>query len=388
MEWGSVVQRAGRHRYLVLAAVFALMAGQEIVEMAVLEQPSGADLGFPLGPLLHVTQIVAIVAGTYVLIDAFRRTSALCRCRAAAGGRAGIPARGAAREGAGRLGHDGAAHRRPGRRAAAGRVRHPRFPGPGDRQREASISTPAPTSVAVAPLAFGASSEGARPARPRNPRDPPPARVAPARPSRLAGSRPGGQALVDETARQGGWRTELIDEVGDERLPATVETGAYRIAQEALTTRPQARPDVAGRASPPARAGAPRPGDPGLGDRLRRRPRSEPVTGARPREHARARPAARGAMPRRERSGQGHRGLGRPARGRQRFPCRGSLRSGRSGPDRRRPPDGPGWPRQHARGRGGGARAGRQRRGSAQPRCGSAGRISCCSTSSCQIWMD
>jgi len=55
MEWGSVVQRAGRHRYLVLAAVFALMAGQEIVEMAVLEQPSGADLGFPLGPLLYVT---------------------------------------------------------------------------------------------------------------------------------------------------------------------------------------------------------------------------------------------------------------------------------------------------------------------------------------------
>ena len=45
MEWSSVVERAGRHRYLVLAGVFALMAGQEIVEMAVLEQPSVPDPG-------------------------------------------------------------------------------------------------------------------------------------------------------------------------------------------------------------------------------------------------------------------------------------------------------------------------------------------------------
>jgi len=77
MEWRGMVERAGRRRYLLLAGVFALMAGQEIVEMAVLEQPPVPDLGLPLGPLLHVAQIVAIVLGTYVLIDAFRRTSAL-----------------------------------------------------------------------------------------------------------------------------------------------------------------------------------------------------------------------------------------------------------------------------------------------------------------------
>ncbi len=89
MELSRMVERVGRHRYLVLAVVFALMAGQEIVEMAVLEQPSMSGSRFPLGPLLHVLQIVAIVSGTYVLIDAFRRTSALAAAERRRAGRDG-----------------------------------------------------------------------------------------------------------------------------------------------------------------------------------------------------------------------------------------------------------------------------------------------------------
>jgi signal transduction histidine kinase len=235
MEWGSVVQRAGRHRYLVLAAVFALMAGQEIVEMAVLEQPSGADLGFPLGPLLHVTQIVAIVAGTYVLIDAFRRTSA--------------PAAAEQRR-AGELASLLEALREKEQVVSATMERLTVVQEDERRLVAYDIHDSLAQVIVSAKqhLDTGADLCRCRSSRVRSELQKARDRLdrailetrrllASLRPGLLdsLGLVPAVRALVDETARQGGWRTELIDEVGDERLPATVETGAYRIAQEALT---------------------------------------------------------------------------------------------------------------------------------------------------------
>jgi signal transduction histidine kinase len=77
MEWHAVVDWVGRHKYLALASIFALMAGQEIFEILVLEQSSGQGARFPLGVALHLVQILAIVVGTYVFVDAFREKSAL-----------------------------------------------------------------------------------------------------------------------------------------------------------------------------------------------------------------------------------------------------------------------------------------------------------------------
>jgi hypothetical protein len=64
MEWHAVADWVGRHKYLALASVFALMAGQEIFEILVLEQSSEQVARFPLGVVLHLAQILAIVVGT------------------------------------------------------------------------------------------------------------------------------------------------------------------------------------------------------------------------------------------------------------------------------------------------------------------------------------
>ncbi len=39
---------------------------------------------------------------------------------------------------------------------------------------------------------------------------------------------------MDETGREAGWEVRLTDDLGDVRLPPTVETAVYRIVQEAL----------------------------------------------------------------------------------------------------------------------------------------------------------
>ncbi len=235
MQGSRVVERAGRHRYLALAVVFALMAGQEIVEMAVLEQPSVPDRWFPLGPILHVAQIVAIVLGTYVLIDAFRRTSALAA---------------AERRRAGELASLLEALREK-EQVVASTMQRLTVVQEDERRLVAYDIHDSLAQVIVSAkqhLDTGADLCRCQSARVR--RELGKARdrldrailetrrlLASLRPGILdsLGLVPALRALVDETARQGGWRTELIDEVGDERLPTTVETGAYRIAQEALT---------------------------------------------------------------------------------------------------------------------------------------------------------
>jgi signal transduction histidine kinase len=235
MGWSRVVERAGRHRYLVLAGVFALMAGQEIVEMAVLEQSSVPGFRFPLGPLLHVAQIIAIVIGTYVLIDAFRRTSALAA---------------AERRRAGELASLLEALREKEQVLSATMARLTVVQEDERRLVAYDIHDSLAQVIVSAKqhLDTGADLCRCQPARVRSElgkaRDRLDRAILETR-RLLASLRPGVldslglvpalRALVDETARQGGWRTELVDEVGDERLPTTVETGAYRIAQEALT---------------------------------------------------------------------------------------------------------------------------------------------------------
>jgi signal transduction histidine kinase len=235
MNWHTVMERIGRHKYLALATVFALMAGQEIFEMVVLEQSAGLGASFPLGAALHLGQILAIAVGTYMFVDAYREKSALADSE----------------------------RRRASELAAALEAL---------REKEQALSTTMERLTVVqeeerrlvaydvhdslAQVIVSAKQHldtGADLCRCRSPRVRGELQTARDRLDRailemrrlLAALRPGvldslglGPALrvlVDESARQAGWSARLVDQLGNERLPSTVETAAYRIAQEALT---------------------------------------------------------------------------------------------------------------------------------------------------------
>ena len=73
------VRRFDRYRELVLAVVFLVIASQELLEMWLLE-PRGASTG--LGPLsidvlLHLAQVIAVLAATYIFIRAWQQRAAL-----------------------------------------------------------------------------------------------------------------------------------------------------------------------------------------------------------------------------------------------------------------------------------------------------------------------
>ncbi len=67
----------GRHKELVLATVFLLVAGQEFVEIWALERFGPSSMRFWLGLVLHGGQVLAILAGTFVFIRAWQGKSAL-----------------------------------------------------------------------------------------------------------------------------------------------------------------------------------------------------------------------------------------------------------------------------------------------------------------------
>jgi two-component system, NarL family, sensor kinase len=75
--------RAGgfqRYRELVLVIVFLVIASQELLEMWLLEPRSGLFAGrspLPIDVLLHVAQVVAILAATYVIVRAWQQRTAL-----------------------------------------------------------------------------------------------------------------------------------------------------------------------------------------------------------------------------------------------------------------------------------------------------------------------
>lgn len=74
MGWHNAVEQLGRYKELVLATVFVVMAGQELLEVLVLE-PVGARLS--PGLLLHFGQILVILTGTYVFIKAWQEKTDL-----------------------------------------------------------------------------------------------------------------------------------------------------------------------------------------------------------------------------------------------------------------------------------------------------------------------
>ena len=73
------VRRLDRYRELVLAIVFLVIASQELLEMWLLE-PRGASTR--MGPLsidvlLHLAQVIAVLAATYIFIRAWQQRTAL-----------------------------------------------------------------------------------------------------------------------------------------------------------------------------------------------------------------------------------------------------------------------------------------------------------------------
>lgn len=77
MEWQPVVERLGRYRELALAIVFVFMAGQELLEILVLEPPGMSGARFSSGMLLHLGQVLVILTGTYVFIRAWQEKTGL-----------------------------------------------------------------------------------------------------------------------------------------------------------------------------------------------------------------------------------------------------------------------------------------------------------------------
>jgi signal transduction histidine kinase len=70
----------GRYRELILAAVFLVIASQELLEMWLLEPRAGLRTGsWPLSVevVLHVSQVVAVITGTYIFIRAWQQRTAL-----------------------------------------------------------------------------------------------------------------------------------------------------------------------------------------------------------------------------------------------------------------------------------------------------------------------
>ncbi len=65
-----------RYRELVLASVFLVIASQELLEMWLLE-PRGGRGAFSIHVLLHVAQVVAVLAATYIFFRAWQQRTAL-----------------------------------------------------------------------------------------------------------------------------------------------------------------------------------------------------------------------------------------------------------------------------------------------------------------------
>lgn len=73
----SIMESFGRYKELVLAIVFIFVGGQELLEVLVLEPAPTMDARSSLGALLHMTQVLLILTGTYVFIKAWQEKTEL-----------------------------------------------------------------------------------------------------------------------------------------------------------------------------------------------------------------------------------------------------------------------------------------------------------------------
>jgi signal transduction histidine kinase len=224
----------GRHKELVLATVFLLVAGQEFVEIWALERFGPSSVRFWLGLALHGGQVLAILAGTFVFIRAWQGKSALTDQ--------------AVQRSAELERVIAALHEKEQALAAA--MERLRVVQEEERRLVAfdihDCVAPMIVSAKQHLDTFEALWRGQVPAAGAELE-----RVAIRLDQAIVETRrllaalgpttletlgliPALKTLLEETGQEAGWEVELRSDVGDARLPPRVETAVYRIVQEAL----------------------------------------------------------------------------------------------------------------------------------------------------------
>ncbi|PYM05010.1 MAG: hypothetical protein DMD82_12600 [Candidatus Rokuibacteriota bacterium] len=230
------VRRLDRYRELVLAIVFLVIASQELLEMWLLE-PRGASPR--MGPLsidvlLHLAQVIAVLAATYIFIRAWQQRTALMDREVAR-----------ARELA-----DLVAALREKEEALARMVEKLIFAQEQERRIVAYDVHDGLAQLIVSAKQHLDTCEDlwkSDPGRAEQELDLGLDRMERAvvevrrlltalRPSLVdpIGLIPAVRASLDEVGREAGWAVSLTQNLEEARLPAAVETSAYRIVQEAL----------------------------------------------------------------------------------------------------------------------------------------------------------
>jgi signal transduction histidine kinase len=209
--WRAVRAAMARHRELGLAAVFAAMAGWELVEFVALEAPHG-----PVGLLtlvLHSMQVLLVAGITALAVRAWRERTrqedAVARMVEAV-----VVAQEEERRRIAFDVHDGVSQ------LIVSAKQHV------DTARDVAGADPPRAARELARAAERLDSAITETRRV----------LQALRPSAVdaVGLAEAMRRAVDDAAREAGWAARFVDELGDARVPAAVETAAFRILQEGL----------------------------------------------------------------------------------------------------------------------------------------------------------
>jgi signal transduction histidine kinase len=233
----QAVRSFGRYRELILASVFLVIASQELLEMWLLEPRAGLQVGpWPLSVdvVLHLFQVVAVLTGTYIFIRAWQQRTRLMDQEVARSRQLGelVEALRAKEEALAETVEKLVFAQEQERRIIAYDVHD------GLAQLIVSAKQHLDTCEdlwqtdperAVRELDRGLDRMGRAVIEVRR-------LLTALRPSLVdpIGLVPAVRASLDELGREAGWAVTLTDNLENARLPAAVETSAFRIVQEAL----------------------------------------------------------------------------------------------------------------------------------------------------------
>src|SRR5262245_28108807 len=211
MAWQTLGGAVARHRELALAAAFIAMAGWELIEFLFLERPPVTD--GPLTLALHSIQVALVVAVAWVVIRAWqertRHEDALTRMVATV-----VTAQEEERRRIAYEVHDGIAQLIVSAKQHGGTARDIFGRDPDRAARESAMA---------AERLQGAIVETRRVLQALGPSAVDSVGLVEAM-----------RRALERAGQEAGWSTRFVDNLGDARVPAAVETTAYRILQESL----------------------------------------------------------------------------------------------------------------------------------------------------------
>lgn len=210
MRWSRVIPALRRHHEVVLAAAFVAMASYELLEMRALE-PSRASW---TSWLVHAVQVLVILAATYAVLRAWRRKTAHAEAMARLVERVVVAEDQERRRVAYDL-HDGVAQLIV---SAKQHLDTCADLGPAAGERAARELTVGIERLDQAIVETRRVLLALRPAA-----------------VETDGLASAARQSLDQSAREAGWEVDFAEDLGDARLPSTVETAAFRIMQEALS---------------------------------------------------------------------------------------------------------------------------------------------------------